>query len=208
MNFTRILCLLSILANFYFLVSCDSRKENVLLNEKTSVLECIVINDIFLMALDTPYYPYDDFLIHDLKTLQLKNESNLIAVSNKLEPIKNLDFSFTLDSRDFDEPDKLNKKDRYNFIKTDSVVQMLNLDNLTNIGRFKILRNYDFSKKVNQGILGSIQFSRIAFNQKFTKGYLVITTKDKLKSSVERWVFVELINDKWRIRKSIIMSVS
>lgn len=191
-----------------FSASCKYRTNDVEISKNHLYLESRVINDIFLMALDTPYYPYDDFLMHDLKTLQLKNESNLIAVSNKLEPIKNLNFSFTLDSRDFDEPDKLNKKDRYNFIKTDSVVQMLNLDNVTNIGRFKILRNYDFSQKVNQGILGSIQFSRIAFNQELTKGYLVITTKDKLKSSVERWVFVELINDKWRIRKSIIMSVS
>lgn len=191
-----------------FNVSCKNKPNNVGLNNKYFSLETKVINDIFLQSIDTPYYPYDDFLMHDLKTLQLKNETNLIAVSNNLEPIKNLDFSFTLSSNGFDQSDMSDKKDIYNFIETDSTIHELNLDSLTNIGRFKIVRNYDFSKKVNQGVLGSIQFSRIAFNQQFTKGYLVITTKDKVKSSVERWVFVELINDKWRIRKSIIMSVS
>ncbi len=188
--------------------SCKSRTNDVEISKNHLHLETRVVNDIFLMALDTPYYPYDDFLMHDLKTLQVKNESNLIAVSNKLEPIKNLDFSFTLSSNGFDQSDMSDKKDIYNSIETDSTIHELNLDSLTNIGRFKIVRNYDFSKKVNQGVLGSIQFSRIAFNQQFTKGYLVITTKDKVKSSVERWVFLELINDKWRIRKSIIMSVS
>lgn len=190
------------------LVSCNSRVNKVVVDEAKFNLDNNVVNDIFLMALDTPYYPYDDFLMHDLKTLQLKNESNLIAVSNKLEPIKNLDFRFILSSKDFDQSDMSDKKDIYNFIKTDSAIHELNLDSLTNIGRFKIVRNYDFSKKVNQGVLGSIQFSRIAFNQQFTKGYLVITTKDKIKSSVERWVFVELVQGRWRIRKSIIMSVS
>lgn len=182
------------------LVSCNSRVNKVVVDEAKFNLDNNVVNDIFLMALDTPYYPYDDFLMHDLKTLQLKNETNLIAVSNKLEPLKNLDFRFTMSSKDFDQSIISNK--------IDSAIHELNLDSLTNIGRFKIVRDYDFSKKVNQGILGSIQFSRIAFNQQFTKGYLVITTKDKVKSSVERLVFVELINGKWRIRKSIIMSVS
>lgn len=181
------------------LVSCNSRVNKVVVDEAKFNLDNNVVNDIFLMALDTPYYPYDDFLMHDLKTLQLKNETNLIAVSNKLEPLKNLDFRFTMSSKDFDQSIISNK--------IDSAIHELNLDSLTNIGRFKIVRDYDFSKKVNQGILGSIQFSRIAFNQQFTKG-LVITTKDKVKSSVERLVFVELINGKWRIRKSIIMSVS
>ncbi|WP_295236557.1 hypothetical protein [Sediminibacterium sp.] len=191
-----------------FSVSCKTRTNDVDTSKNYLYLETRVVNDIFLMALDTPYYPYDDFLLHDLKTLQVKNESNLIAVSNKLEPIKNLDFRFTLSSKDFDQSDMSDKKDIYNFIKIDSAIHKLNLDSLTNIGRFKIVRNYDFSQKVNQGVLGSIQFSRIAFNQQFTKGYLVITTKDKVKSSVERWVFVELVKGRWRIRKSIIMSVS
>ena len=191
-----------------FSVSCKTRTNDVDTSKNYLYLETRVVNDIFLMALDTPYYPYDDFLLHDLKTLQVKNESNLIAVSNKLEPIKNLDFRFTLSSKDFDQSDMSDKKDIYNLIKIDSAIQKLNLDSLTNIGRFKIVRNYDFSQKVNQGVLGSIQFSRIAFNQQFTKGYLVITTKDKVKSSVERWVFVELVKGRWRIRKSIIMSVS
>lgn len=191
-----------------FSVSCKTRTNDVDISKNHLHLETRVVNDIFLMALDTPYYPYDDFLMHDLKTLQLKNESNLIAVSNKLEPIKNLDFRFTLSSKDFDQSDMSDKKDIYNFIKTDTAIHELNLDSLTNIGRFKIVRNYDFSQKVNQGILGSIQFSRIAFNQQFTKGYLVIITKDKVKSSVERWLFVELVQGRWRIRKSIIMSVS
>jgi len=182
------------------LVSCNSRVNKVVVDEAKFNLDNNVVNDIFLMALDTPYYPYDDFLMHDLKTLQLKNETNLIAVSNKLEPLKNLDFRFTMSSKDFDQSIISNK--------IDSAIHELNLDSLTNIGRFKIVRDYDFSKKVNQGILGSIQFSRIAFNQQFTKGYLVITTKDKVKSSVERWVFVELVKGQWRIRKSIIMSVS
>jgi hypothetical protein len=190
------------------LVSCNSRVNKVVLDEAKFNLENQVVNDIFLMALDTPYYPYGDFLMHDIKTLQLKNESNLIAVSNKLESIKNLDFRFTLSSKDFDQSDMSDKKDIYNFIKTDTAIHELNLDSLTNIGRFKIVRNYDFSQKVNKGILGSIQFSRIAFNQQFTKGYLFITTKDKVKSSIERWVFVELVQGRWRIRKSIIMSVS
>lgn len=190
------------------LVSCNSRVNKVVLDEAKFNLENQVVNDIFLMALDTPYYPYGDFLMHDIKTLQLKNESNLIAVSNKLESIKNLDFRFTLSSKDFDQSDMSDKKDIYNFIKTDTAIHELNLDSLTNIGRFKIVRNYDFSQKVNKGILGSIQFSRIAFNQQFTKGYLFITTKDKVKSSKERWVFVELVQGRWRIRKSIIMSVS
>lgn len=190
------------------LLSCNSGVNKVVVDEKKINLDNNVVNDIFLMALDTPYYPYVDFLMHDLKTLQLKNESNLIAVSNKLEPIKNLDFRFTLSSKDFDQSDMSDKKDIYNFIKTDSAIHELNLDSLTNIGRFKVIRNYDFSKKVNQGVLGSIQFSRIAFDQQFTKGYLVITTKDKVKSSAERLVFVELVNGKWRIRKSIILSVS
>lgn len=198
---------------FYFILLLSSlwigcKSNSIQLNNKIVNIENKIINEIFLMALDTPYYPYDDFLMHDLKTLQLKNESNLIAVSNKLEPIKNLDFRFTLSSKDFDQSDMSYKKDIYNFIKTDTAIHELNLDSLTNIGRFKIVRNYDFSKKVNQGVLGSIQFSRIAFNQQFTKGYLVITTKDKIKSSVERWVFVELVQGRWRIRKSIIMSVS
>ena len=190
---------------FYFIlllssiwISCKSN--SIQLNDKLINLENKIINDIFLMALDTPYYPYDDFLMQDLKTLQLKNETNLITVSNKLEPIKNLDFRYTLSSKDSDQSIISNK--------IDSTIHDLNLDSLTNIGRFKIVRNYDFSKKVNQGVLGSVQFSRIAFNQQFTKGYLVITTKDKVKSSVERLVFVELINGKWRIRKSIIISVS
>ena len=190
------------------LVSCNSRVNKVVLDEAKFNLENQVVNDIFLMALDTPYYPYGDFLMHDIKTLQLKNESNLIAVSNKLESIKNLDFRFTLSSKDFDQSDMSDKKDIYNFIKTDTAIHELNLDSLTNIGRFKIVRNYDFSHKVNKGILGSIQLSRIAFNQQFTKGYLFITTKDKVKSSIERWVFVELVQGRWRIRKSIIMSVS
>ena len=190
------------------LVSCNSRVNKVVLDEAKFNLENQVVNDIFLMDLDTPYYPYGEFLMHDIKTLQLKNESNLIAVSNKLESIKNLDFRFTLSSKDFDQSDMSDKKDIYNFIKTDTAIHELNLDSLTNIGRFKIVRNYDFSQKVNKGILGSIQFSRIAFNQQFTKGYLFITTKDKVKSSIERWVFVELVQGRWRIRKSIIMSVS
>lgn len=198
---------------FYFILLLSSiwigcKSNSIQLNNKLVNIENKIINDIFLMALDTPYYPYDDFLMHDLKTLQLKYESNLIAVSNKLEPIKNFDFRFTLSSKDFDQSDMSYKKDIYNFIKTDSAIHKLNLDSLTNIGRFKIVRNYDFSQKVNQGILGSIQFSRITFNQQFTIGYFEITTKDKVKSSVERLVFVELINGKWRIRKSIIMSVS
>ncbi|MDO8995162.1 MAG: hypothetical protein Q7U77_00890 [Sediminibacterium sp.] len=191
-----------------FSVSCKTRTNDVDTSKNYLYLETRVVNDIFLMALDTPYYPYDDFLLHDLKTLQVKNESNLIAVSNKLEPIKNLDFRFTLSSKDFDQSDMSDKKDIYNFIKTDSAIHGLNLDSLTNIGRFKIVRDYDFSQKVNHGILGSIKFSRIAFSQQFTKGYLVITTKDKVKSSVERWVFVELVEGRWRIRKSIIISVS
>lgn len=190
---------------FYFILLLSSiwigcKSNSIQLNDKLINLENKIINDIFLMALDTPYYPYDDFLMHDLKTLQLKNETNLIAVSKKLEPIKNLDFRYTMSSKDSDQSIISNK--------TNSTIHELNLDSLTNIGRFKIVRNYDFSQKVNQGILGSIQFSRIAFNQQFTKGYLVITTKDKVKSSVERLVFVELINGKWRIRKSIIISVS
>ena len=191
-----------------FSVSCKTRTNDVDTSKNYLYLETRVVNDIFLMALDTPYYPYDDFLLHDLKTLQVKNESNLIAVSNKLEPIKNLDFRFTLSSKDFDQSDMSDKKDIYNFIKSDSAIHGLNLDSLTNIGRFKIVRDYDFSQKVNHGILGSIKFSRIAFSQQFTKGYLVITTKDKVKSSVERWVFVELVEGRWRIRKSIIISVS
>lgn len=144
------------------LVSCNSRVNKVVVDEAKFNLDNNVVNDIFLMALDTPYYPYDDFLMHDLKTLQLKNETNLIAVSNKLEPLKNLDFRFTMSSKDFDQSIISNK--------IDSAIHELNLDSLTNIGRFKIVRDYDFSKKVNQGILGSIQFSRIAFNQQFTKG--------------------------------------
>ncbi|OYZ02006.1 MAG: hypothetical protein B7Y37_05270 [Sphingobacteriia bacterium 28-36-52] len=190
------------------LVSCNSSGNKVVVDEAKFNLENKVVNDILLISLDTPYYPYDDFLMHDLKTLQLKNDTNLIAVSNKLEPIKNLDFIFTLSSNDFDQSEMYDKKDIYNFIKTDSAIHELNLDSLTNIGRFKLVKHYDFSQKVNQGVLGSIQFSRIAFNQQFTKGYLVITTKDKLKSSLERWVFVELVEGRWRIRKSIIMSVS
>jgi uncharacterized protein YfkK (UPF0435 family) len=187
LSFTLSLILLS------SFVSCITRAKKVVLGEANFKLENKVVNDIFLMALDTPYYPYDDLLMHDLRTLQLKNESNLIAVSNKLEPIKNLDFRFTLSSKDFDQSDMSDKKDIYNFIKKDSAIHELNLDSLTNTGRFKLVKNYDFSQKVNQGVLGSIQFSRIAFNQQLTKGYLVITTKDKLKSSVERWVFVELV---------------
>jgi len=190
---------------FYFIlllssiwIGCNSN--SIKFNNKLVNIENKIINDIFLLALDTPYYPYDDFLMHDLKTLQLKNETNLIAVSNKLEPLKNLDFRFTMSSKDFDQSIISNK--------IDSAIHELNLGSLTKIGRFKIVRNYDFSKKVNQGVLGSIQFSRIAFNQQFTKGYLVITTKDKVKSSIERWVFVELVQGRWRIRKSIIMGVS
>lgn len=158
---------------FYFIlllssiwIGCNSN--SIKFNNKLVNIENKIINDIFLLALDTPYYPYDDFLMHDLKTLQLKNETNLIAVSNKLEPLKNLDFRFTMSSKDFDQSIISNK--------IDSAIHELNLDSLTKIGRFKIVRNYDFSKKVNQGVLGSIQFSRIAFNQQFTKGYLVITT--------------------------------
>lgn len=93
-------------------------------------------------------------------------------------------------------------------IDSDKATQKLNLDSLTNIGRFKIVRDYNFTQKVNKGILSSIQFSRIAFNQNFRKGNLVITTKDKTKSSVERWVLVELVRGKWPIKKAVILTVS
>jgi hypothetical protein len=130
------------------LVSCNSSGNKVVVDEVKFNLENKVVNDILLISLDTPYYPYDDFLMHDLKTSQVKNESNLIAVSNKLELIKNLDFRFTLSSKDFDQSDISNKKDIYNFIEKDSAIHELNLDSLTNIGRFKIVRNYDFSQKL------------------------------------------------------------
>ena len=205
MKFNWIITSIMLLSIF---LSCKPQKYEVGFNIKNHYLESKVINDIFLQSIDTPYYPYDDFLLHDIQTLKLKNESNLIAVSDKLKPIFNFDFRYTLTSKDFNQPGTTHKKDEYSFLESDTAIHILNLDSLTNIGRFKVIRNYDFSKKVNQGVLGSIQFSRIAFDQQFTKGYLVITTKDKVKSSAERLVFVELVNGKWRIRKSIILSVS
>ncbi|MDP3566879.1 MAG: hypothetical protein Q8R77_07005 [Sediminibacterium sp.] len=190
------------------LYSCKTKSKEDLLVDNSANIENKVINDIFLMSLDTPYYPYDDFLLHDINTLKLKKESNLIAVSNQLKPIKYNDFKLTLSSKDFDQPNLPKEQDIYSFIKTDTATHELDIDSLTNIGRFKIVMNYDFNQKVNTGVLGSIQFSRIAFNQTFQKAYLVVTTKDKVKSSVERWILVELINGKWRIKKTIIISVS
>lgn len=206
-NLKSILIILFLFFNFY---SCKPKisdnkndKKNIM---KEQVIETKVFNDVFLQILDTPYFPYDNFLTHDLDTRELKKGTNLIAVSNKLKPL--LRFLDQIGNEIYDLPksDKKEYLEVFHNYQNDTTIHKLLIDSLKNIGRFQLTENYDFTQNANNGVLGSIQFSRIAFNSKITKAFFVVTIKDKVKSGIENLVFLELVNNRWNIFKSIILS--
>ncbi len=185
----------------------DSKIEKKNIKDDNKI-ETKIINDVFLNTIDTPYYPYDNFLANDLETKKLKNDTNLIAVSNKLEPFIYFLNQIKIEINDLDEKAKVNYLEVFHNYQNDTASHSLCIDSIKNIGRFQLTDNHDFTQKVNYGVLGSIQFSRIALNTNKTKALFVVTIKDKIKSSVEMLVLLERINGQWKIFKSILLSES
>ncbi|WP_026752756.1 hypothetical protein [Sediminibacterium sp. C3] len=190
------------------LTSCDDFRNEKVNYNRILEIEQNVINDIFLKSLDTPFYPYYDFILLDSTSKQTPPKFNLIAVSNKLKPIENSNLFLTLSKNDFGLNESEYFDDFFIFDKKDTVNHELILDKITNIGKFKIVKNYDFNQKVNSGVIGSFQFSRITFSKDKNAGFLLITSKDSSKNSIERFILVNLIDGKWKIKKSIILSYS
>jgi len=197
---------------FLVLFSCKTKNRDKINEEKNVVeyhiIEAKVINDVFLQVLDTPYYPYDNFLTHDLDTKELKNDTNLIAVSNKLEPLLKFLNQIGRVINDLEKSEKENYLEVFHNYQNDTSIHKLHIDSLKNIGRFQLTDKYDFTQKANNSVLGSMRFTRIAFNLNNTKSFFVVTIKDKGKSDIENLVFLSLKNGKWRIIKTIILSES
>lgn len=195
---------------FSIFVSCQITKE------KDSNVAEMVVDDIFLSLLDTLAYSYNTLLpsvlYNKVKPYKI-SDSFFVAVDSKLKfpiewvgRIKNelnnnsiagtSDTAFWVFKRFLDS-------------YTSDAYQNIDVQKITNKGRYRLTSNYDFNRKETMaGMIGVVSFSMILFNDSYDRAITVVEIKDNVKSGIEELLLLTKNKNKWVITNRICLAVS
>lgn len=102
----------------------------------------------------------------------------------------------------------LNTKQKYILLLNNLEKKNQNSINLLNInqkGLYKLYPTKDSSIMKKSGFIGHIKFSEILYRENIA--LMVVSIQDNLKSGIEKLILFEETDNKWLIKKEIVLSI-